>query len=255
MLGFTSKLGSSKGMVLVPNLAGLTITQATTALQNVGLVVGTGSLETTSNSSLNGLIKDSSQSIASGTLVDYETKISFITYNYVYVPPAVYVTSTVDSGCQKILTNSTDTSTCSGYTRYPSTTYSARGQITTYYSDNTFSWSYYSCSPIVENGTPISNSSLCGYISPSCMPTSYSNGCTGCVNGYNTCSTTYVQSDCSSYTVSSSSCCSSTSTSYGSWSGCVCRQRSRDVTTTTTCGSSSTTTTTTQTASCTGGPC
>jgi hypothetical protein len=242
-------------MVSVPNLSGLTNSQAITTLQNAGLVLGTGSLETTSNSSINGLVKDNSQSIPYGTLVDYETKISFIIYNYVYVPPAVYVTSTVDSGCQKVLTNSTDTSTCSGYTRYPSTTYSSRGQITTYYSDGHFTISYYSCSPIVENGTPISNSALCGYVSPSCMPTSYSNGCSGCMYGYNNCSTTYVQSDCSSYVVYTSSCCSSTTTTYGSWSSCVCKTRSRSVTTTTVCGSSSTSSTTTQYASCTGGTC
>jgi hypothetical protein len=71
-------------MVAVPDLSTLTYTDAITALQSAGLKYTNSGSTTTANSNLNN--KVATQSITAGTLVDYETNITF-TY-YTYVPQA-----------------------------------------------------------------------------------------------------------------------------------------------------------------------
>ncbi len=75
---------SSKGMVAVPDLSTLTYTDAITLLQSSGLNYTNNGSVSTSNSNLNNRI--ATQSIAAGTLVDYETNIGFTYYNYVPAP-------------------------------------------------------------------------------------------------------------------------------------------------------------------------
>lgn len=91
MLGIGGKFASSKGMVKVPDLSNMTRDNAKTAIANAGLKFGTESSGSNSlGSSYNGDVK--SQSIAAGTLVEYETTISFVYYR-TYVPPVYLVSS------------------------------------------------------------------------------------------------------------------------------------------------------------------
>ncbi len=82
---------SSKGMVLVPNLSGLSTTAATNAIIAAGLLNSGNSTTNTGDSGLNG--KVASQDPASGTKVQYESNVSYVSYNYV-APTPVYVAPT-----------------------------------------------------------------------------------------------------------------------------------------------------------------
>lgn len=97
MLGIGGKFAASKGMVRVPNLEGLSSSQAHEALQSSGLKVGTISSSSTGTQSLNG--KAFGQSIASNTLVDYETVVAFQVYSYVAPPAPSGPTISNDTGC------------------------------------------------------------------------------------------------------------------------------------------------------------
>jgi beta-lactam-binding protein with PASTA domain len=102
MLGIGGKFASSKGMVAVPNLSGLTRQQAKDTLAASGLrFSGETEIANNSGSSSNGTATN--QSVAAGTLIDYESSISF-QYFGTYVPPAPPVTlvssqSTVEVSC------------------------------------------------------------------------------------------------------------------------------------------------------------
>lgn len=85
MLGIGGRFAGAKGMVAMPNLADLTPEQALTALQTAGLRRGAQTSSETGTQSLNN--KTFSQSIAAGTLVDYETSIDYSFYVFV-APPA-----------------------------------------------------------------------------------------------------------------------------------------------------------------------
>jgi len=78
---------SSKGMVAVPDLSTLTYNNAITVLQDAGLNYTNGGSTNTANSNLNNII--ATQSVAAGTLVDYETNISFTYYTYVATPTPI----------------------------------------------------------------------------------------------------------------------------------------------------------------------
>lgn len=81
MLGIGGKFAGAKGMVAVPDLSNKTPDEALTVLQDAGLRrSGLGS-SGTSNSGLNNKVFQ--QSISAGTLVDYETEISYDYYYYV----------------------------------------------------------------------------------------------------------------------------------------------------------------------------
>lgn len=97
MLGIGGKFASSKGMVAVPNLSGLTRQEAKDAIASAGLrFSGETEISNSSGSSSNG--KATNQSVAAGTLIDYESPISF-EYFGTYVDP-VYVTKTEENCTQ-----------------------------------------------------------------------------------------------------------------------------------------------------------
>lgn len=113
MLGIGGKFASSRGMATVPDISGLSRTDAKTAIAAAGLVFSSESSSSNSvGSSKNGLVK--TQSISAGTLAEYDTSMSF-TYYESYVPP-VYLVKTVDSS---------SSSTSLTYTGYGGATYSS----------------------------------------------------------------------------------------------------------------------------------
>jgi hypothetical protein len=83
---------ASKGMTTVPDLSGLTKTQAETAIAAAYLTVGTATSVSTSTLALNNTIE--SQSIQSGSVVDYDTAINFGYYTYVSSPSPAPVVCT-----------------------------------------------------------------------------------------------------------------------------------------------------------------
>lgn len=91
---------SAKGMVLVPDLSGLSSSAAISALESSGLDYFLGTDVNTSNQALDNLVAQ--QDPVSNTLVDYGTVVSFSLYNFVATPPffpffptpAVYLTAT-----------------------------------------------------------------------------------------------------------------------------------------------------------------
>jgi PASTA domain len=76
---------SAKGMVLVPDLSGLSSAAAISLLESSGLNYSLGSDIDTNNSALDNLVAE--QSPVSNTLVDYETVVQFRLYNLVVIPP------------------------------------------------------------------------------------------------------------------------------------------------------------------------
>lgn len=75
---------SSKGMVKVPDLSGLTKTQAAAAIEAAHLVAVDGGSSDTSNSALDNKI--ASQLPNPNDLVSYESSVSYISYHYVSTP-------------------------------------------------------------------------------------------------------------------------------------------------------------------------
>lgn len=219
MLGIIARFGSSKGMVLVPNLSGLTTEQATSAIQNAGLKFGGSSTSTTSSSSLGD--KVFSQSIAGGTLVEYETSISF--GNYVYVPYVPVVTR--DQFCSPVgsPTYSTAPGDCIVGTndRLRTATQNMRRAV---YFDGVLE-RYDPCEPVISSEY-ISNVVACGYVAPAKTCTA---GC-GTYTAWSSCQILYgtggqktrtrtcTRSDCSTYTqVDTAVCCTAYCGAWSSW--------------------------------------
>lgn len=75
---------ASRGMTTVPDLSGLSKTAAEAAITAAGLVVGTTTPTSTSNSSLDNIFN--TQETPSGSVVDYDTVINFTYYTYVSSP-------------------------------------------------------------------------------------------------------------------------------------------------------------------------
>lgn len=86
MFGSLGYWASSKGMVAVPDLSGLTEAQASTALSNVVLSYSKIANTQTSDSNLVG--KVASQSVAAGTLTNYESTINISIYEL--APPPTF---------------------------------------------------------------------------------------------------------------------------------------------------------------------
>lgn len=76
---------SAKGMVLVPDLSGLSSSAAIASLSANGLDYVIGSDIDTGTSSLDNLVAE--QSPTANTLVDYSTFVTFRLYNFVASPP------------------------------------------------------------------------------------------------------------------------------------------------------------------------
>lgn len=84
MFGSLGYWASSKGMVAVPDLSGLTEAEASTALSNAILSYTKTANTQTSNSGLVG--KVASQSVSAGSLTNYESVITISIYEFLCVP-------------------------------------------------------------------------------------------------------------------------------------------------------------------------
>jgi hypothetical protein len=219
MLSFVARFGSSKGMVLVPNLSGLTTAAAISAIQNAGLKFSGSSTSTTSSSSLGDTVF--SQSITNGTLVEYETAISFGNYVYVpYVPTVTYGDCTADY----TVTSSAPGDCISGtFDRYRTTTQYRHRAV---FFDGVFQ-RYDPCSSI-DSGEYIPNVSACGYVAPvktctsGCGTYGAWSACGGISSGVGsrTRTRTCTRTNCSTYTdTDSETCCTAYTGTWSAWSG------------------------------------
>ena len=250
MLGIGGKFAAARGMVRVPNLAGLSPSDADIALANAGLKRGSQSSSSTSNSSNNNKIN--TQSIAANTLVDYESVVS---YNYEYYV-APYQPTVSYGGCETYNTQSTG-GWCDGTTwNYPIYTDQRRRAV---YYDGSFAYWDYSCADVTGGGGSEKVEGLCGYVAPvvctgKAGSNTYTSSCSGgqyyvttrywdacgndikrvtnfydcCTAGLVSCTSwsggqggqsrvcTYRRSDCSTYTVTENRCAVQTSTTCGS---------------------------------------
>ena len=219
MLGFIAKFGSSKGMVAVPNLNGLNRNQAVAAIQSAGLVFGGNTPVETSNSSLNDLVQ--SQAIPTGTLINYESDLSF--GYYVYVAPAIVVT--YDVPCENTTPVVNTDNGCSNCNRTITTTTPQRKAKR----ENGVIVDYVSCPSITTSTTIFSDATCpgCAPVVPSCTPSESWNGpwSSGCSDvfaggGVNYRYKTITRSDCTSYVLEvTRNCCSSYCGSWSTWTG------------------------------------
>jgi hypothetical protein len=156
MLGFITRFGSSKGMVRVPNLDGLTMEQADSLLSSVGLLRSGRTSSATSNNARNEKIN--TQSIAANSLVDYETSIS---YNYEYYVPPYQPTITKDPTCSTY-SSTTKAGSCNPDKswNYPVTTSQQRRGV---YYDGVLSY-YESCQDVISGGGSDFVDGLCGFV-------------------------------------------------------------------------------------------
>jgi hypothetical protein len=221
MLGFVAKFGSSKGMVKVPNLSGLSAVAASgqltppaiQALTNSGLKFSLATAENTTVLENDKKVK--SQNPPVDTLVDYESEVSFIYNSY------IVITSYGNTENYNTIT----TYSCSGTTRIPTTTTYRRRAV---YNNLAFvSWEELASSS--ATGQAQQQSVECGYVVPPCTrptetcgaPTAWS----GCLNmyagggareAYQTC----IRTNCTSYTKTLYKCCMSPQcTDWSTWSG------------------------------------
>lgn len=227
MLGFTTRYGASKGMVAVPSLVGLTSEAAEALISERGLRLQ--SKASRNSSSQNNRV--SSQTITAGTLVDYETDISFVF--------DVLVADQISFGnCEPDPDQFYDSGNwCTGtYTNFSQRTTVLRRLRTVISVDNptTSQW-VYDCG---STTTPPSG----GYVNGSCGHVDKPVSCTPDYRvhiGWGACSggvqkrTMYrITSGCiESYPTESRCCQTSTTTTYGPWINDT-HSRVRTVTTT-----------------------
>jgi hypothetical protein len=215
VLGIGGKFAGAKGMVAVPNLSGLSRSAAQTAITNAGLTFfeNTTPVDTT-NSSLDN--KVSGQSLIAGTLVDYETVVSYSYNRYVAPPP---------SGPTLVLPVLRITNTvygldyqCSGFTRIITTTEQVQISYRYNYSDGTFDI----VRAAAEDG-PVTltndksyqyNSAECGYVPPALCNSTYVDDppvwSGACINGTQTGTITARDTTCDGAPITrgtSRSCC------------------------------------------------
>jgi hypothetical protein len=221
MLGFVAKFGSSKGMVRVPNLAGLlaerasgqTFSPAIQALVDSGLRFSTSTAEDTTVFANDKKVK--SQNPPVNTLVDYESGVSF-TYN-------TYIIITSYGNPENY--RSVESYDCSGTTKIPKTTTYSRKAV---YNNNVFVfWEELGSSTVT--GQSQKQSADCGWVAPPCTRPSETCGAptawSGCLNigagagsreAYQTC----IRTNCTSYTKTLYKCCMSPQcTAWSAWSG------------------------------------
>jgi hypothetical protein len=221
MLGFVAKFGSSKGMVQVPNLVGLSAVAASgqatppgiQALLNSGLNFSVSKAENTTVLADDKKIK--SQVPPANTLVDYESTVSFI-YN-------TYVVITTYGNPENY--NVVTTYACSGTTRIPTTTTYRRRAV---FGNQVFLfWEELSSTSVT--GQAQQQSTACGYVVPPCRrptetcgaPTAWSS-CrnTGQQAGYREATQTCIRTNCTSYTKTIYKCCMAPQcTAWSSWTG------------------------------------
>jgi hypothetical protein len=213
MLGFVSRYGASKGMVAVPDLAGLTSEAAEALVAQRGLKLQS---KTSRNSSTQNN-RVSSQTIAPGTLVDYESPVSFVF--------DVLIPDTITFGnCQAYDFSDSGNSCGPGtYTNFSRrTTFFRRLRTVTSVDKPTTSEWVYDCG---SSTTPASGDFVdgsCGYFIPvaSCTPDNYYvivpwGTCSG---GRQTRVVGSIDSRCNVTRTTESRCCqTSTTVVYGDW--------------------------------------
>jgi len=212
-------------MVKMPNLFGLTVTQAISAIESAGLKFVGSSSETTTDSSLSDKIK--SQSPSSNTLLEYESGVSF-TYS-IYTAPAYYPVITYGDCGVYAGANITSSYACSNYGQNnidtETTVLPRRREV---FFDGVFQYEE-ECSASVITQTYY-NTVRCGYVAPSITKT-----CTaGCgsysafspckilysIGGERTRTRTCTRTNCSTYTETDSDpCCTPYCGAWSSWSG------------------------------------
>ena len=216
MLGIGGRFSSGKGMVAMPNLSNLTSAEADAVIAAAGLRRGNATSGTTSLFSLAGKI--SQQSIPPGTLVDYE---SIVSYNsLVYIAPAPIPPVITYSACESysFLPNGTF---CSGQQQC------SGGGITYFrrrvFSDGQWTGGYdYSCATSISGSSCSFVNGACGYSAPVvCTGTAGSKTSTGSCSGGQQCTTTTKWDACGNTTSSTNcvACCTAGLVSCTSWSG------------------------------------
>jgi len=273
MLSSVAVFGGSKGMVAMPDLSGLSRDAAIAAVTSAGLVFSSSS-NVDSTSGNNGKVV--SQSVSSGTLVDYESSITFGVglYTAPSGPVITFVTDTeLDADGATVLKAyivNDGAATCNSPGVAPFTQTQKRKRVYKTYKyidgikDPTFAAQESPASgptpdPVVTNNVPD-----CGYSTPPSVTcttsvSTISNGL--CSNGYriktvmdiNSCSDG-TQSSGSPYNITEA-CCISLGTTYTNSTACNCYEKQADATTTTLCGSVTTSTTQRVTLTCVGGGC
>jgi hypothetical protein len=221
MLGFVSRFGSSKGMVRVPNLVGLSavaapgqvFSPAVQALINSGLRFSVGKAEDTTVEANDKKVK--SQFPPADTLVNYESEVSLV-YN-------TYIVITTYGNVENY--NVVTTYSCSGTTRIPTTTTYRRRLVFA----NQVPIFYEELSSTSVTGQAQQQSVECGYVVPPCRRPSETCGAptawSGCLNmyagggareAYQTC----IRTNCTSYTKTLYKCCMQPGCSnWSAWSG------------------------------------
>lgn len=211
MLGFTTRYGASKGMVAVPSLAGLTSEAAETLIAQKGLRLQ--SKASRNSSSQNNRV--SSQTLAPGTLVDYETDISFIF--------DVLVADQISFGNCQSYTFSDSGNWCTGtYTNFSQrTTYFRRLRTVTSVDKPTTTEWVYDCgsSTSAASGGYVNGS--CGHVDKpvSCTPDYRVHiGWGSCIGGVQRRTMYNITSKCiESYPQETRCCQTSTTVVYGPW--------------------------------------
>jgi hypothetical protein len=209
MIGPIARFGSSRGMLRIPNLSGLTRPQALDAIRNSGLKFSESSTLTTTNQSLADKIE--SQSVPANTLVDYDSEISFVYFSYVpYVPTVTYGSCSVYS--------STSSSACSGLTLVTTTTFFQRRQV---FYDGSFAFNE-ECSSF-SSSSSTQNSTACGYVAPVATCSASCGGWTSwssCSGGSQSRTRTCTRTNCSTFTdTDTRTCCTPACGPWSSWSG------------------------------------
>lgn len=260
-------------MVAMPDLSGLSRDAAIAAVTSAGLVFSSSSnIDSTSGN--NGKVV--SQSVSAGTLVDYESLITFGVgfYTAPAGPVIEFRTDTeidIDGATVlKVYTVNDGAATCVSPGVAPFTQVQKRKNVyrTYKYVDGVKDLSSVTESPTgnpVATSVSTNNVADCGYTAPPAVTctssvSTISNGT--CSNGYRT-KTVMDVSNCSDGTSYSSGspynvtveCCTSLGTTYSNSTACNCYEKQADATTSTICGSVTTTTTQRVTLSCVGGGC
>ena len=181
-------------MVAVPNLSGQTNDQAVETIRNTGLTFKESTLRITQNQAFDKKVFN--QNVVPGTLVDYESEISFSFDSY------YETTANVTFGPTESY-SSTPSASCSGTTLIRTTTFLNRKKVFFEGQDQGF----YKEEAATSSSTSEQNSASCGYVVPArvCPPSEVPGPWSACDQTPKTWTglryrTMYgVRSDCSEY--------------------------------------------------------
>jgi hypothetical protein len=227
MLGFVTRYGSSKGMVAVPNLSGQTNDQAVETIRNTGLTFKESTLRITQNQAFDKKVFN--QNVVPGTLVDYESEISFSFDSY------YETTANVTFGPTESY-SSTPSASCSGTTLIRTTTFLNRKKVFFEGQDQGF----YKEEAATSSSTSEQNSASCGYVAPArvCQPVTNWLSWGPCIVTYGTNrgvryrTVRGIRADCSEFSyIDVGTCCIPSQGTWTSWfsSGQVSSRSRTDV--------------------------